>query len=1130
MKRVLTTTILIVFAFLAQAQNASFTKVAENDCGEPGKQAFHVSGSDYTIPAKIGGTLSDRTTNFGGKIIYAFDKVDINADYQLEVVYLSDNDTRVQQIVIDGNVVQESTPLKKGVVQRHIIDLPRKSFAYGQIVLIIENLTAANNAVVSQINIYSSNPKQLVPFDADRRASLKQSTPYIVDMNVDAEKVIPTYVPIPKSVYGLYKPTISLDGIWQFTEKPNADFYKEDPTLWNTITVPGQWSMQGFKVDSAQCGAYYRSFSIPKDWLSKEVKLRFEGVHSEYEIYLNGKQIGQHEGGMTPYEINITPNIKIGDNQLFLKVRSESTADMLGSLTQYAAHQLGGITRSVTLIALPKVHIADMRVVTDLDQEFEDATLKLFMRVVNNDAKPSQNSSIRISLAGLKEVSVTKLPTIAPNQVWSGWIEMSVKSPLLWDNEHPNLYQMSVELRSSDQIEELVSKKIGFREVEIQGNQMLVNGKAIKLRGVCRHEAHPLTGRSLTTADRRRDAELYRAANCNFIRTSHYPPAEEFLDICDELGLFVEVEAPVCWVGHHANLNWQTLNYRDKKYYNYVLQANMENIQINRNHPSVIFWSMANESYWNQEFAQILEYMKKADPTRPIAFHDQGYGGFNNQGSTAAVANIHYPGPNGYKTVSAWEKPIVYGEYCHLNVYNRSELVTDPGVRSDWALALSPTWDNMYKTKAVLGGSIWSGIDDVFQLPDGNAVGYGEWGPLDGWRRPKPEYWDMKKIYSPIRVRTTAIKSGSPITLDIENRHTFTNLNELNIIWRFGAENGRLLIDLAPSDSTIVDIPIINPTASNELYVSFTNAQGVTIDEYLIPVGEQHQNKIELPPLSETTLTQTPALFTITGSDFLCEIDRKTGQIKTLTRSGIEFISGGPWLMALPLTGGGCFPNHNANTPIFNDICTDWRAQSAVASKQGESVSVKVTGEYAQFKGSYTLTINSNGTLTTTYDFTSKREINPRQWGLVFESPSTFTETFWRRNGLWSVYPSDHISRPTGTAQLFYDGVPQSSNPRTEPQWAWSHDSNQLGSADFRSTRRNIWFAGLTTPAKNKITVISNGAQHWRSWLENGKIKFLIADFVTAGDEMFLSSYYSKYRKPIKKSDRISGTNTILVE
>lgn len=253
---------------------------------------------------------------------------------------------------------------------------------------------------------------------------------------------------------------------------------------------------------------------------------------------------------------------------------------------------------------------------------------------------------------------------------------MDVKSPLLWDNEHPNLYRLHLDLYEGENSIAQIEKKFGFREVEVRGNRLLVNGRPVKLRGVCRHEAHPLYGRSLTDEEWKADAELYRAANCNFIRTSHYPPAEEFIEYCDELGLFVELEAPVCWIGHHANENWQKLNYKDEKYYDYVLQADMETVHFYRNHPSVIFWSMANESYWNKGFAQVAEYMKKADTTRPFAFHDQAYGGFNNQGSTAPIANIHYPGPGGYQEATKSDRPMTYGEYCHLNVYNRSELVT----------------------------------------------------------------------------------------------------------------------------------------------------------------------------------------------------------------------------------------------------------------------------------------------------------------------------------------------------------------------------------------------------------------------------------------------------------------------
>ena len=629
--------------------------------------------------------------------------------------------------------------------------------------------------------------------------------------------------------------------------------------------------------------------------------------------------------------------------------------------------------------------------------------------------------------------------------------------PRKWDNEHPYLYTMKIELGNADVTTEQIEKRFGFREVEVQGNRLLVNGKPVKLRGVCRHEAHPLTGRVMTPELERKDVELYRAANCNFIRTSHYPPCEELLEICDELGMFVEVEAPVCWIGHHANENWKVLDYQDSTYYPYVLQANMETIHFYRNHPSVIFWSIANESYWNKEFAQVEVYVKKADPTRPHTFHDQAYGGFNNQGSTAPISNIHYPGPDGYKVAAKSDRPMVYGEYCHLNVYNRSELVTDPGVRSDWALALSPTWENMYKTDGVLGGSIWSGIDDIFQLPNGDAVGYGPWGPIDGWRRPKPEYWDMKKIYSPIRVQTDRLSPAKELVIHLENRYTYTDFNELQLNWKYGDEQGVSFASIKPGESGQIRIPIMNPDQANELYLSFTDPRGFIADEYIIPVGKQVQNELpELQPLT-TQLKKASDRYRITGKNFICEVSRTTGQILSLKQGKQEILNGGPWLMALPLNGGGCYPNHNANTPLFNDICTEWKPTEIDAAKVGDDVVVTVKGSYKEFEGSYKLTVNAAGKLSVSYSFNALADVNPRQWGLVFEAPATFNKTFWRRDGLWSVYPEDHISRPVGEADLFYSGLPSHLNPRVEPTWSWSLDYNELGSNDFRSTRRNIW-------------------------------------------------------------------------
>lgn len=1121
--------ILCLLAFPALAQNPSFTKVAANDCGVPGAQPFLIKGDNYTMPSRFTGSKAALTCNFGSKVIYAFNHLDIHADYRIEVTYLADHERR-QRIVVDGNELQAPFTLEAGKEQRYWIDLPRKAYAYGQLVLVFDGAGKGDNVLVSELNLYSSNPTPPGPFAGEEKRALANTQTYKVDTNVDAESVLPVYALIPQCVPGTYRPVLSLNGTWLFNPQPAGEFYKQAVTAdWKPIIVPGQWSMQGFQVDSAAFAGYRTTFTLPADWQGRCVKLRFDGVCSEYQVYLNGTEIGYHMGGMTAYEIDITRHLKTGNNDLALAVRSESLADMLGSLTQYAAHQLGGITRKVTLFALPETHISDLRIETGLDKQYENAELKIFTAITNTTAKTQSNLSLRLSIAGLPGIIEKSIPQLSPGETWEGTLSDTVIRPLLWNNERPHLYNLKIELSQNAVITETIEKRFGFREIEIRGNQLFVNGQAVKLRGVCRHEVHPVTGRVLTESLQRQDVELYRAANCNFIRTSHYPPAEEMLDLCDELGMFVELEAPVCWIGHHANENWRRLNYQDSIFYPYILQANMETIHFHRNHPSILFWSMANESLWNREFAQIQEYVYKADPTRPHTFHDQAYGGFNNQGSTAPIANIHYPGPNGYKAAAQSDRPMIYGEYCHLNVYNRSELVTDPGVRSDWALALAPTWENMYKTQGVLGGSIWSGIDDIFQLPGGNAVGYGAWGPIDGWRRPKPEYWDMKKIYSPIRVHTTELTPARELIVEVENRYTYLNTDELKITYRYGDKQGVVSTSIPPQGKGKLHIPV-SQTEAGELYLSFSDPRGFLADEYLIPVGKQSQN--ELPAWTEaiTKLKTSKDRFTVTGKNFSCEISRVSGQILSLKKNKKTALCGGPWLMALPLNGGGCYPNHNANTPIHNNLCSDWKTTQVKARQEGNNVIVDVEGYYKEFKGEYRLTVNANGELSVDYHFNASQDVNPRQWGIVFDAPRNYDSNFWRRKGLWSVYPADHISRPIGSAPLFYAGLPEQIDPRVEPSWSWSMDYNELGSNDFRATRRNIWYAGLTDNTGSKITACSNGEQHWRSWLDKDKIRFLIADFVTAGNEMFLESYYAPYRKPIKKGDQIKGIAKLRIE
>lgn len=242
---------------------------------------------------------------------------------------------------------------------------------------------------------------------------------------------------------------------------------------------------------------------------------------------------------MTVYEIDVTKHLKPGVNELALAVRSESLADMLGSLTQYAAHQLGGITRKVTLMAVPQTHVSDVRIVTDLDSEYRNAALKIETAVVNKATYAQNGLTLRLSVNGLPNVIEQRLPKLAVGEVWKGILSDTVAAPLLWNNEQPHLYTLRMELCLNDEVIETVEKRFGFREIEVRGNELFVNGRAVKLRGVCRHEMHPLTGRVV-------DA-MWQRRILNFI----VPP----IVILSVLHIILLVRK--CWI---SVMNWECLS------------------------------------------------------------------------------------------------------------------------------------------------------------------------------------------------------------------------------------------------------------------------------------------------------------------------------------------------------------------------------------------------------------------------------------------------------------------------------------------------------------------------------------------------------------------------------------------
>ncbi|KKO89715.1 beta-galactosidase [Sphingobacterium sp. Ag1] len=937
--------------------------------------------------------------------------------------------------------------------------------------------------------------------------------------NLSAQQAGPFLTPMPDQLATSKTSRILLNGQWNFraaNTKPVA------------IQVPGEWEMQGQHVAAGETAVYERLFDVPDDWEGNPVYIRFDGVSSHALVKVNDQVVGEHEGGFVAFQVDLTGKVNKGKNKLTVEIQANTISDILSCVSQYAVHTVGGILRKATLFTVPKVHISDAVVATDFDSKYVHAALKL-AGLVQNSSNQQQQVQLHYVLRDAdgktvleKSSDKIQLGVGSHKQIES---LLAVKKPMHWSAETPYLYVLETALIADGKAIQTNKQKVGFREIEVVKNQLMVNGKPVKLRGVNRHAVHPLNGRASDPAIDRQDVVLFKQANVNYIRTSHYPPSEEFLNAADELGMYVESEAALSWIQHGASPIWRKWDYKDKRFLPVMLGANIDNVLSNRNHPSILFWSLGNESHWSPLWAEVNTRVKALDPTRPTSFHDQTWGGFNNGGSKADIANYHYPGIDGPAATDTMKRPTLFGEYAHLSTYNRRELLTDPGIRDAYNAPLVTFVDAIYKHSANLGGAIWSGIDDTFHLPDGRIVGYGPWGPIDGWRRPKPEYFGMKKAYSPVRIGTPQLKNGK-VVVNIENRYDFLSLDQLKLVAIVDGKEVPFRAAIGPRTSSEVVLPIQADYGSLRI-IAMDNQQNEVENELFEKVAK-NQEKFSA---TELQLKQDSAYIYVKQGNVNYTFSRTYGKLLAVRKDGELILTKGPALALIeanaedggkPNVAGETYQNNIAPLKQYEQYTLF--ADAAEASQTGDSISVHFDLRYQQGTGKQKFVFLKNGLLRVEYEmvYQQGQEMNLYQAGLMLELPLSYDKLAWSRNGSFSTYPANHIGRNEGEAVLYalplYE-VEEHGKPQAKD---WKDDANILGSNDFRSTKGNIYWASLHSPAA-AVKVLSNGQQHARAWKQDQHIQWLIADYSNNGSEPFYGSPHSYGRKKLKKGDKLSG-------
>ena len=900
----------------------------------------------------------------------------------------------------------------------------------------------------------------------------------------------------------------SLNGLWKFnwsrnTIKRPIDFYKNeyDVSKWNDIKVPADWQMEGygdpiyvnvnypFKIDLPNIpkqynpvGSYKRNFIIPENWQGREVIVHLGGVNSAFYIWINGEKVGYSQDSKTAAEFNITKYLKKGTNSIALEVYRWSDGSYLESQDMW---RLSGIERDVFLYSKPKVHVNDIFIKSNLDTSYKNGLLDINLSL-HNSTSTTKKVKVKATLfdkSSNKEIqSFTKTKKLGKGEEYQLELKKQIKNPKKWSAEKPNLYDLVIELYDdSDTILEVFTKRVGFRTSEIKNGNFLINGEYVLVKGVNRHEHSPKNGHVVSLEEMVKDITLMKQFNINAVRSSHYPNDPKWYELCDEYGLYVVDEVNI--EAHGLNTKWNgDYGYRFNTYTSSASEWKAAHInrtirmfENNKNHPSIVIWSLGNEAGFGENFKTTYQLLKNIDSTRPVQYEQAWLDPY-----TDIVAPMYHKIVDLEKFVKLNDKrPLIMCEYSHAMGNSNGNLV-------DY-------WNTIKKHKSLQGGFIWDWVDQGIEKKTIKGKPYwgygGDFGPkgvpsdvdfcLNGVvfpdRTPKPALWELKKVYQNVNFEVVDFDAEK---FRVRNEFNFTTLNEYDIHWILKSD-GKIIKknklefkeDILPGTSFDFVIPelanYISKITPSEYFLNFivtakkeakayATKHQIASEQFLLP------NKItatsnDVLTISNISHKQIDDNLFIEGIDFTIVFDTKTGNIK-------EYIHKENSLLKKPLkldfwripTSNDKGNKMEERLAIWKDIESKKIVKNIQIKKLNKQsiliktiLSLEETNAFLELD--YTFLGNGNVKVDFNLEIKNDKHIELPRLGMSLALPSTYKNMTWFGRGPQENY----WDRKTGAFIDLYSGkvteqyvpyiVPQENGNKTGVRWVTFREDSGNG-------------------------------------------------------------------------------------